>query len=88
MKAMIGPLKSMSADEITPGVYQPSMEFEVFLYEDNGTPVGTLSINVPYTAATNQNQLLPVAKNKVIEVTEQTYQRVIGTNDIKSAVLQ
>lgn len=85
---MIGGLRSMAADEIAPGVFQPSMEFEAFLFEDNGTPIGTLSINVPYTASTNQNQLLPLAKDEVIKDARSRYKRTLTTNDIKSAVLQ
>ena len=81
MKAMIGPLVSFGVNEPDTGVYQPTMEFSVLLFEDNGQEVGRCSINVPFNASTNQNQLLPLAKTR-------DYNRTIGVNDIKSAVLQ
>lgn len=80
MKAMIGQLASMSDTEL-------SLEFYVLLYEDDGTLVKRCSINVPYTASTNQNQLLPLAKQETITAAAQIG-RTIGVNDIKSAVLQ
>lgn len=88
MKAMIGGLISMGVDEPTPGVFQPTMEFDVLIYEDNGQLIAERSINVPFNASTNQNQLLPLAKTEVINTVQSLYNRSIGTNDIKSAVLQ
>lgn len=81
MKAMIGPLVRLEESSL-------SMEFYALLYEDDGTPIQTISINVPYTAATNQNQLLPLAKAQVIEQAQAFVGRTLSTNDIKSAVLQ
>ena len=88
MKAMIGGLTSMAVNSPTPTTHEPSMEFSVLFFEDDGALIGNQSINITFAASTNQNQLLPLAKDEVIKAARSFYGRTISTNDIKSAVLQ
>jgi hypothetical protein len=88
MKAMIGNLVYMDVDRPADGVYQPIMEFSVLFFEENGEMIGKTGIHIPFNQSTNQNQLLAIAKEKTIEVANAQFNRTIGVNDIKSAVLQ